>query len=150
MIDFYLYDDTEDTSTRFVSFVGEENRYDLAIIQTTRFFGKSLVLNMQTNKFGIFGTDDLNEDEMNYLAGKSLHWVNQQAQLGTLQAHVEEGEVPNLILELYDNSAKTFGYAVYFFFITLAASAYMLDVNPFDQPGVEVYKKNMFKLLGKE
>lgn len=98
----------------------------------------------------LFPTDDLNEDEMNYLAGKSLHWVNQQAQLGTLQAHVEEGEVPNLILELYDNSAKTFGYAVYFFFITLAASAYMLDVNPFDQPGVEVYKKNMFKLLGKE
>ena len=62
MIDFYLYDDTEDTNTRFVSFVGEENRYDLAIIQATRFFGKSLVLNMQTNKFGIFGTDDLNEE----------------------------------------------------------------------------------------
>lgn len=98
----------------------------------------------------LFPTDELNEDEMNYLAGKSLHWVNQQAQLGTLQAHVEEGEVPNLIIELYDNSAKTFGYAVYFFFITLAASAYMLDVNPFDQPGVEVYKKNMFRLLGKE
>ena len=98
----------------------------------------------------LFPHDDLDEDKMNYLAGKSLHWVNHQAQLGTLQAHVEEGEVPNIIIELEDNSAKTFGYSVYFFFIVLAASAYMLDVNPFDQPGVEVYKKNMFKLLGKE
>lgn len=62
MIDFYLYDDTEDTSTRFVSFVGEENRYDLAVMQTTRFFGKSIVMNMQNNKFGIFGTDDLDEE----------------------------------------------------------------------------------------
>lgn len=91
-----------------------------------------------------------NIDEMDYLVGKSLHWVNEQAFKGTLQAHVEEGEVPNILIELEDTSAYGFGYLVYYFFKVLALSAYMLDVNPFDQPGVEVYKRNMFKLLGKE
>lgn len=66
MIDFYLYDDTEDTQTRFVSFVGEHGRYDLAIIKSGRYFGKSLVLNTQGNKFGIIGPDDL--DEEGYIA----------------------------------------------------------------------------------
>lgn len=97
-----------------------------------------------------FPSDADNKDQMEYLAGKSVHWVNQQAMLGTLEAHTQEGGVPNIILELKDNSPYTFGYMVYFFFMTLAMSAYMLDVNPFDQPGVEVYKKNMFKRLGKE
>lgn len=96
-----------------------------------------------------FPMDELNEDEMNYLTGKSLHWVNHQAQQGTLEAHVVEGKVPNLIVEVEDNSPFAFGYLVHFFYITLASSAYMLDINPFNQPGVEVYKKNMFKLLGK-
>lgn len=91
-----------------------------------------------------------NSDEMDYLVGQSLHWVNQQAFKGTLAAHVEEGQVPNILISLEDTSAKTFGYMVYFFFKKLAMSAYMLDINPFDQPGVEVYKRNMFKLLGKE
>lgn len=91
-----------------------------------------------------------NDDEMDYLVGKSLHWVNEQAFRGTLKAHVEEGKVPNIVLELKDTSAYSFGYMVYYFFKVLALSAYMLDVNPFDQPGVEVYKRNMFKLLGKE
>lgn len=66
MIDFYLYDDTEDTQTRFVSFVGEHSRYDLAIIKSDRYFGKNLVLNTQGNKFGIIGPDDL--DEEGYIA----------------------------------------------------------------------------------
>lgn len=88
-------------------------------------------------------------DELNYLADKSLHWVNQKAQEGTLQAHVETGKVPNIILEIEKLDAYTFGYLVYFFFKALAMSVYMIDVNPFDQPGVEVYKRNMFKLLGK-
>ena len=97
-----------------------------------------------------FPSDADNKDQMEYLAGKSVHWVNQQAMLGTLEAHTQEGGVPNIILELKDNSPYTFGYMVYFFFMTMAMSAYMLDVNPFDQTGVEVYKKNMFKRLGKE
>lgn len=97
-----------------------------------------------------FPSDSNNSDQMEYLAGKSLHWVNQQAMLGTLEAHTTEGNVPNILLEVKDNSPYTFGYMVFFFFMSLAMSAYMLDINPFDQPGVEVYKRNMFRLLGKE
>lgn len=97
-----------------------------------------------------FPVDASNEDNMSYLENKSLHWVNQQAMLGTLKAHVETGNVPNVVITLDDNSEYTFGYMVYFFFKALAMSAYWLDVNPFDQPGVEVYKKNMFALLGKK
>lgn len=96
-----------------------------------------------------FPSDEENKDEMEYLAGKSLHWVNEQAMLGTLEAHTQTGNVPNVIIELQDNSEETFGEMVYFFFMALAMTAYMLEVNPFDQPGVEVYKKNMFKRLGK-
>lgn len=92
--------------------------------------------------------DDL--DQMNYLAGKKLDWVNKQAFLGTLDAHVNTGQVPNILLEIEDTSAYSFGYLVYFFFIAIAMTSYLIDINPFDQPGVEVYKKNMFKLLGKK
>ena len=92
--------------------------------------------------------DDL--DNMNYLAGKNVNWVNQMAFEGTLAAHVEEGEVPNIVLYLKDTSEFSYGYMIYFFFIACAMTVLMLDVNPFNQPGVEVYKKNMFKLLGKE
>ncbi|WP_040203905.1 DUF3055 domain-containing protein [Neobacillus jeddahensis] len=59
---FFLYDDTEDTKTRFVSFVGENQRFDLAIVQTTRHYGKHLVLDMQGNRFAIIGPDDLEEE----------------------------------------------------------------------------------------
>lgn len=89
-------------------------------------------------------------DQLNYLAGKSLNWVNQKAFEGTLEAHEVTGGVPNIILEIEKLDAYTFGYLVYFFFKSLAMSVYMLDVNPFDQPGVEVYKRNMFRLLGKK
>ena len=97
-----------------------------------------------------FPTDEENKDNMNYLAGKSLHWVNQMAAQGTLQAHEESGHVPNLIITLPDMSAKSFGYMCYFFFRACAMTCYLLDINPFNQPGVEVYKKNMFRLLGKQ
>lgn len=92
---------------------------------------------------------DEDDDQLNYLAGKNLHWINQQALLGTLSAHVDEGNVPNILLEINDHSAYTFGYLIYFYFKAVAMSVYLMDVNPFNQPGVEVYKKNMFKLLGK-
>lgn len=91
--------------------------------------------------------DDL--DHMNYLAGKSYDWVNKMAQKGTLQAHVETGHVPNIVVTMEDMSAYSFGYMCYFFFIATAMTCYMLDINPFNQPGVEIYKKNMFHLLGK-
>jgi len=70
------------------------------------------------------------------------------AQQGTLFAHVDGG-VPNLVLELADRSAYSLGYLLYFFEKACAISGYLLGVNPFDQPGVEAYKKNMFALLGK-
>lgn len=89
-------------------------------------------------------------DQMNYLAGKSLDWVNKMACQGTLEAHEKTGHVPNIILQMPDMSAKSFGYMCYFFFKACAMSVYLLDVNPFNQPGVEVYKKNMFRLLGKK
>ena len=98
----------------------------------------------------IFPTDAEDLDHMNYLSGKSLDEVNKLACLGTLQAHHDEGGVNNLILTVDDLSAKSFGYMAQFLFIACAMSVYMLDVNPFNQPGVEVYKKNMFKLLGKK
>ena len=94
-------------------------------------------------------SEEIDTDELNYLAGKDLNWINEQAFKGTLEAHVETGNVPNVLIHLPKADAYNFGYTVYFFFKALAMSVYMLDVNPFDQPGVEVYKKNMFKLLGK-
>ena len=96
-----------------------------------------------------FPHDEENLDGMNYLSGKSLDWVNKMACQGTLEAHEETGGVPNLILTLEDMSAESFGYMCYFFFRACAMTRYLLDINPFNQPGVEVYKKNMFRLLGK-
>ena len=96
-----------------------------------------------------FPSDAQNLDQMNYLSGKSVDWVNKMAAQGTLEAHVNTGGVPNLILTLKDMSAESSGYMCYFFFRACAMTVLLLDVNPFNQPGVEVYKKNMFRLLGK-
>lgn len=94
-------------------------------------------------------TEENNADGLNYLAGKTIHEINDKAYQGTLLAH-NDGNVPNLILELPKLDAYTFGYLVYFFEKAVAISGYLLGVNPFDQPGVEAYKTNMFALLGKE
>lgn len=87
-------------------------------------------------------------DGLNYLAGKDMHYVNEKAAEGTLNAHVDGG-VPNVVLRMPELDARGLGYLFYFFERACAVSAYMLGVNPFDQPGVEAYKSNMFKLLGK-
>ncbi|GGE80140.1 glucose-6-phosphate isomerase [Priestia taiwanensis] len=87
-------------------------------------------------------------DGLNYLAGETVGFVNQKAYEGTLLAH-SDGGVPNLIINLPELNEYTFGYLVYFFEKACAMSGYLLGVNPFDQPGVEAYKKNMFALLGK-
>ncbi|MBE6703167.1 MAG: glucose-6-phosphate isomerase [Ruminococcaceae bacterium] len=92
--------------------------------------------------------DPENIDGLNFLSGKDLNYVNDMAQQGTLFAHVDGG-VPNILLELEDRSAHSLGYMIYFFEKACAISGYLLGVNPFDQPGVEAYKKNMFALLGK-
>ena len=90
--------------------------------------------------------DDL--DGLNFLAGKTMDFVNKKAFEGTLLAHTD-GQVPNLVVNIADLSPYTFGYLVYFFEKACGISGYLLGVNPFDQPGVEAYKKNMFALLGK-
>ena len=87
-------------------------------------------------------------DGLNYLAGATVDYVNKKAFQGTVLAHVDGG-VPNLIVEVPEMNAYAFGYLVYFFEKACAMSGYILGVNPFDQPGVEAYKKNMFALLGK-
>ncbi|PBB06333.1 MULTISPECIES: glucose-6-phosphate isomerase [Salimicrobium] len=87
-------------------------------------------------------------DGLNYLAGKTISEVNEKAYQGTMLAHTD-GDVPNLIVHVPEMDAYTFGYLVYFFEKACAISGYILGVNPFDQPGVEAYKKNMFALLGK-
>ncbi|MGI8315709.1 glucose-6-phosphate isomerase [Halobacillus mangrovi] len=92
--------------------------------------------------------DEQNLDGLNYLAGKTVDQVNEKAYQGTMLAHTD-GDVPNLIVHLPKRDAYTFGYLVYFFEKACAISGYLLGVNPFDQPGVEAYKKNMFALLGK-
>ena len=89
-----------------------------------------------------------NLDGLNFLAGKTVSYVNRKAFEGTVLAHVDGG-VPNMVLELPEMNAYTFGYLVYFLETACAVSGYMLGVNPFDQPGVESYKRNMFALLGK-
>ena len=93
--------------------------------------------------------EDNDLDELNYLKGKPLSFVNAQALKGTMMAH-NDGEVPNILLTIPTFDAYTFGYLVYFFEKACAMSAYLIDVNPFNQPGVEAYKKNMFALLGKK
>ncbi len=93
--------------------------------------------------------EDEDLDQLNYIAGKRISEVNHKAELGTMLAH-EDGGVPVLRIVIPEVSAKVIGQLIYFFEMACAVSGYMLEVNPFDQPGVEAYKKNMFALLGKK
>jgi glucose-6-phosphate isomerase len=93
-------------------------------------------------------TDAQDLDKLNYLAGRHMHEVNQMAEKGTLLAHVE-GNVPNVLIEVPELNEYNFGQLFYFFEKACAISGYILGINPFDQPGVEAYKVNMFALLGK-
>jgi glucose-6-phosphate isomerase len=93
--------------------------------------------------------DPANLDELNYIAGKRLNDVNHKAMIGTLMAHVEGG-VPNISVSVSKLNEYYLGQLIYFFERACGISGYALGVNPFDQPGVEAYKKNMFALLGKK
>ena len=92
--------------------------------------------------------DETDGDGLNFLAGRDMDFIRQQAMEGTLLAHTEGG-VPNIIVETDDRSPRSLGQLIYFFEYACGLSGYLLGVNPFDQPGVESYKKNMFALLGK-
>lgn len=92
--------------------------------------------------------DEANIDGLNFLAGRDLNELKQTAMRATQLAHID-GDVPNVHIELADRSAYSLGYLIYFFELSCAMSGYLLGVNPFDQPGVEDYKNNMFAMLGK-
>ena len=107
------------------------------------------VINIQKRDSNIkiqYDEDDL--DELNYLEGRTMEYVNSKAMEGTIAAHVEGG-VPNLVLNVERLDEEAIGHLIYFFELACAMSGRLLGVNPFNQPGVEKYKTNMFKLLGK-
>ena len=107
------------------------------------------VINIENpNSDIIIGYDDENLDELNYIAGKKLSYVNQKALEATVLAHVD-GDVPNIIFNIDYLDEITIGQMIYFFEKACAISGMLLEVNPFDQPGVEKYKTNMYDLLGK-
>ncbi|GKU75994.1 glucose-6-phosphate isomerase [Paenibacillus sp. L3-i20] len=119
-------------------FIQEGNRNIFETVIQVREVGEHITIQADA--------DDL--DGLNFLAGKTMDFVNKKAFEGTLLAHTD-GQVPNLIVNIADMTPYTFGYLVYFFEKACGISGYLLGVNPFDQPGVEAYKSNMFALLGK-
>ncbi len=107
------------------------------------------VLNIESSRDELLiGEEPIDLDGLNYLAGKSVEFVNQSAMQGTVLAHVEGG-VPNLIVNIPEQNEYYLGQLFYFFEFAVGVSGYLLGINPFDQPGVESYKRNMFALLGK-
>ncbi|MBE6631754.1 MAG: glucose-6-phosphate isomerase [Ruminococcaceae bacterium] len=107
------------------------------------------VLNIkETGAEMIIPNDENNVDGLNFLSGKDLDFVNKNAMKGTLLAHMD-GNVPNIVIDMEKKDELSLGYLIYFFEKACAISGYTLGVNPFNQPGVEAYKKNMFALLGK-
>ena len=107
------------------------------------------VLNVEQSKCDIvIGEEKVDLDGLNYLAGKDMDFVNKSAMNGTILAHTD-GNVPNLMVKIPKQDAFTLGQLFYFFEFACGVSGYVLGVNPFNQPGVESYKKNMFALLGK-
>lgn len=107
------------------------------------------VISVEKNKYNLqIPEDKENFDKLNYLAGKPIDYVNKMAELGTTLAHID-GNVPNIKLTLPEINEHYIGQLIYFFEKSCAISGYLLGINPFDQPGVEAYKKNMFALLEK-
>ena len=107
------------------------------------------VLNVEKPRLDItLEAEEEDLDGLNYLAGKTMDFVNKNAFKGTLLAHVDGG-VPNLVINIPEINEYYIGKLLYFFEKACGISGYMLGVNPFDQPGVEAYKQNMFALLGK-
>ena len=107
------------------------------------------VLNIENKEENVaIHFDEDNLDEINYLSDKTMDYVNKKAMEGTIKAHVDGG-VPNIVINIDELNAETIGQLIYFFELACAMSGSLLGVNPFNQPGVEKYKTNMFRLLGK-
>lgn len=107
------------------------------------------VINVEIDRTFEVPENKLDEDNLNYLAGKEIDYINKQAFLGTLAAHIDGG-VPTMVINIEDISEYNVGQLIFFFEKACAISGYILGVNPFDQPGVEAYKKNMMNLLKKD
>ena len=114
----------------------------------TRTMFETVVWVNETDEKMTIPYDPANVDGLNFLAGSDLNDVNKMAMKGTILAHIDGG-TPNMLIEVADKSAYSLGYLIYFFEFACGVSGYVLGVNPFNQPGVEAYKKNMFALLGK-
>lgn len=118
------------------------------IQEGSRYFFETVLWSKEPKTPAIIPFDENDGDGLNFLAGKDLQYVNSKAFAGTMLAHMDGG-VPNMVIEMARMDAWHFGALVYFFEKAVGISGYLLGVNPFDQPGVEAYKKNMFALLGK-
>ena len=131
-----------------VSFTTDLHSMGQFIQQGSRIMFETVIDLINSNNKVEIPYDESNSDGLNFIAGKDMHYVSRTAFKGTAIAHTD-GKTPNIVLELEKRGAYEFGYIVYFFELACAISGYILGVNPFDQPGVEEYKKNMFALLGK-
>ena len=131
-----------------VEFTADLHSMGQYIQQGQRILMETVVKFTRSRRTITIPNDPDNVDGLNFLSGKPLQFVAEQAMRGTLLAHVDGG-VPNLVLEADARDERTVGQLIYFFEYACGLSGYLLGVNPFDQPGVEAYKKNMFALLGK-
>lgn len=148
-----LFGESEGKDGKGLFPVGAEFTTDLhslgQYIQEGRRLMFETVINIEESKSDIvINLDEDNLDNLNYLQGKTLSYVNKKAMEGTIAAHTEGG-VPNIIINLKKLDEESIGELIYFFEKAVAMSAELLEVNPFNQPGVEKYKTNMFKLLKK-
>ena len=130
-----------------VEFTADLHSMGQYIQQGERLMFETVVKFAPNGEFAI-PDDPANVDGLNFLSGKPLAFVAEQAMRGTILAHVDGG-VPNVLIEMPQISALSVGYLIYFFEYVCGLSGHLLEVNPFNQPGVEAYKKNMFALLGK-
>ena len=148
-----LFGESEGKDGKGLFPVGAEFTTDLhslgQYIQEGRRLMFETVINIEESQKDItINLDEDNLDNLNYLQGKNLSFINKKAMEGTIAAHTEGG-VPNMIINLKKLDEETIGELIYFFEKACAMSAELLEVNPFNQPGVEKYKTNMFKLLKK-
>jgi glucose-6-phosphate isomerase len=148
-----LYGESEGKEGKGIFPAGVNNTSDLHSMGQYIQEGERLlfetVLSVENNRKTIeIPSDSENLDGMNFVAGKRMGYVNSMAQLGTILAHIDGG-VPSIKISIPEISEYTIGQLIYFYEFGCGLSGYLLGVNPFDQPGVEAYKKNMFKLLGK-
>ena len=148
-----LYGESEGKDKKGILPVGVDNTTDLhsmgQYIQDGRRNLFETVINVKSPESDIvINPDEDNLDGLNYLAGKGLDYVNKKAMEGTVAAHVD-GDVPNISITIDKLDEENIGELIYFFEKSCAVSGIILGINPFNQPGVEEYKKNMFKLLEK-